>query len=113
MQNQVKVPKEIQELFFEAEACNVLAAAHMSWWVPSPKVLYYTLRRDKVTALAWRTLERLFSQRMPGWTYDMLTCTASAPLDVSVSVEHGLPKKPRAPRKPKASVTPAATPGAA
>ena len=99
MQNQVKVPKEIQELFIEAEACRELAKAHTNWLIPSPKALYYTIRSQKVLSLAWRTLERVFPQVVDGWSYNNKTGLAVAP-DAPVELK---PKKPRAPRKPKAA----------
>ena len=48
MTTQVKVPKEIQELFFEAKAFFNLAEAHKCGLIPSPKSFYYTLRAEKV-----------------------------------------------------------------
>lgn len=92
MTNQVKVPKEIQELFFEAHAFLTLADLHKRWFLPSPKAFYYAIRGEKVTALAWRTLIRTFPNiNMTHWVYDSSIGMATAPV-----VE-----KPKVPRKPK------------
>ena len=97
MQNQVKVPKEIQELFIEAEACNALAIFHTNWLIPSPKALYYTIRKAKVNNLAWRALARVFPQMDERWTYHGITGIAHGPDEPELAV----PKKPRAQRKPR------------
>lgn len=102
MVNQVKVPKEIQELFFEAAAFKQLAASHSRWVIPSPKAFYYAIRGEKVSALAWRTLMQTFPKvDMLNWNYDIALGIAAAP-----AVEK--PKAPRVPRKSKVKSEPAA-----
>lgn len=101
MANQVKVPKEIQELFFEAIAFNRLADASAKWILPSPKAFYYALRAVKVGSLAWRTLKQTFPNiDMAHWTYDATSGVAKAPV-----IEK--PKAPRVPRKAKVKAEPA------
>lgn len=95
MTNQVKVPKEIQELFFEAAAFFSLAIFHSRWLIPSPKTFYYALRGEKVDAMAWRTLHKVFPKTAEGvWHYDINSGVANEVVDDK-------PKAPRAPRKPK------------
>lgn len=95
MTNQVKVPKEIQELFFEAAAFKQLAANNSRWLIPSPKAFYWAIRGEKVSALAWRTLQQLSpTVNMSGWAYDAVTGLATAPVAET-------PKAPRVPRKAK------------
>lgn len=105
MTNQVKVPKEIQELFFEAAAYDRLVHSAARWILPSPKAFYYSLRAEKVEALAWRTLKQLAPQVASGeWRYDPA-------LGMAVRTDEPLkPKAPRVPRKAKvrAEVVPAA-----
>lgn len=102
MMNQVKVPKEIQELFFEAAAFQNLSESHAKWFLPSPKAFYYALRAEKVHALAWRTLKQITNNvDMAGWTYVASTGLATAPVAET-------PKAPRVPRKSKVKAEPAA-----
>lgn len=99
MTNQIKVPKEIQELFFESAAFYTLALGARRWLLPSPKAFYYALRAGKVDAMAWRTLKQVFPQTAVGeWKYD-----------IALGVAHRIdePVKTRAPRKPKAKAEPA------
>lgn len=106
MTNQVKVPKEIQELFYEAAAFSALSLSAMCWLIPSPKAYYYALRAEKVDALAWRTLKQLFPQTAVGeWKYDLA-------LGVAFRVDEPVltPKAPRVPRKTKIKQTPAIPP---
>lgn len=101
MTTQVKVPKEIQELFIEAAACRELAHHFASWLIPSPKALYYTIRCLKVEAIAWKTLETLFPAVKDAWVYDNKTGMAFEPATATMPVA---PKKTRKPRTPKAVV---------
>jgi len=104
MTNQVKVPKEIQELFYEAYAYKTLADQHKRWLIPSPKAFYYAIRGEKVMTLAWRTLTQTFPNiNMDHWRYDAVTGLAKAP-----AVE--TPKAPRVPRKSKVKVEAAKEP---
>lgn len=103
MTTQVKVPKEIQELFIEAEACAVLSNHFASRFIPSLKALYYTVRKLKVESLAWRALKKVFPEVGTSWIYSYQTGMAYAPTPVSSDVDKP-PKKTRKPRAAKAVV---------
>lgn len=101
MSKTVKVPKEIQELFFEAAAAVSLSIYHSKWLIPSPKAFYYSLRGEKLDALAWRTLNKLFLETGEGsWRYDINN-------GIAYKIVAETPKPPRAPRvaKPKTEPT--------
>jgi len=109
MANQVKVPKEIQEIFFEAAAFARLSINYSRWLIPSPKAFYYALKAEKVDALAWRTLKQIHKQTASGvWHYDLNTGVAHE--ITAFELVEPKPKKPRAPRKPKVEVQVPVTP---
>lgn len=98
----IKVPKEIQELFFEAAACRELAANHDAGFFPSLKAIYYAQKAEKARMFAWRALSAAHAAVSTGvWTFDPLTGVAAKREDPAA------PKKTRKPRAPKV-VQPAA-----
>lgn len=95
---QVKVPKEVMELIYEAQACESLAAHYGDSWFPSLKAVYYGAKAVKATRLAWRALRAVQPEVRQGeWTIDSVTGVATREAG-----EEEKAKKPRKPRAPKA-----------
>ena len=92
--NQIKVPKEVMELLYEADACKRLAAAHDKGWFPSLKAVMYGAKYEKATSLAYRALHQTYPSTAVGiWNINM-----SQGVIVKVEPEGA---KPKAARKPK------------
>ena len=96
----IKIPKEVMEVCYEAAAADALSREYDRWLLPTPKVLYYRAKAVKANALARRLLRTLNPAAAKGeWVLDLVDGTATR-----VDFEAPAPKKPRAPRKPKAVV---------
>jgi len=103
---QVKVPKEVMELVYEAAACRDLARHYGDSFFSFPKAVYYAAKERKAEALVWRAMCAAHPECGTGkWTVDVEA-------GVMVKEEEPKPevaKKPRKPRKPKAATTQEAT----
>ena len=99
MSQPIKVPKEIMELVYEQQACEVLATE--SGFL---RTLVYKQKVFKLEALIWRTMCKVFPQTTQGeWNIDAVTCMATE----KVSVATPLIKKTRKPRAVKPAADPA------
>ena len=71
--NQIKIPKEVMELLYEADACKRLAAAHDKGWFPSLKAVTFSAKGQKATSLAYRSLHQTHPSTAVGiWNIDMV-----------------------------------------
>jgi len=92
--NQIKVPKEVMELLYEADAYKRLAAAHDRGWFPSLKAVMYGAKSRKAGNQARRTINQMYPSTAVGiWNIDMVQ-------GVIVKVEPA-GAKPKAARKRK------------
>jgi hypothetical protein len=106
---QVKVPKEVMELSYEATACASLADFYGGSFFSFPKAVYYATKRMKAEALIWRALRAAHPEVAEGnWVLDAIAGVARLEEEPKPEVA----KKPRKPRKPKAAVEPAKQEGA-
>lgn len=104
--NQIKVPKEVMEVFYESVACKALAAHYARGFFPSLKAIYYKQKAVKADILAWRAMAAAHPAVKDGdWVIDTHTGLATKEVPPVADV----PKKVRAPRKAK--VAPAAAEG--
>jgi len=99
---QVKVPKEVMELVYEAAACRDLARHYGESFFSFPKAVYYAAKERKAEALVWRALCAAHSECGQGkWTVDVEAGLAIKEEEPKPEVA----KKPRKPRKPKGEIT--------
>jgi hypothetical protein len=105
MTTSIKVPKEVQELFWESDACRELARAHDEGILPSLKAIYYASRAGKARTLAWRALKSIHAEvSYHSWHYnELMGSIVKDELPVAV-----VPKKARKPRVAKEAAPTAA-----
>lgn len=97
MSQSIKIPKEIMELVYEQQACEILADQR-----GFIKAIYYEQRAVKLQALVWRTLTKMFPQTSKDtWTIDTITGVATKVMPV-------MPDAPKKSRKPRAAKSVAA-----
>jgi len=91
---QIKIPKDVMELLYEADACQKLAYHYAGGWLPSIKAVYYTVRARKAERLAYKMLHQVHPKTATGvWLVK---------IDAGTLVNHAQPPaKPKAPRKTK------------
>ena len=99
MTTSIKVPKEIQELFWESDACRELAKAHDEGILPSLKAIYYASKAGRARMLAWRAMRAAHAEvNHYTWHYDdLLGVITKAELPTAI-----VAKKTRKPRAAKA-----------
>lgn len=95
---QIKIPKDILELLYEADACQKLAYHYAGGFLPSGKAIFYAARAGKAERLAHKMLHQVHPKTAQGvWLVR---------LDEGVLVNHAQqPTKPKTVRKPKATPT--------
>lgn len=100
MTTSIKVPKEIQELFWESDACRELAKAHDEGILPSLKAIYYASKAGRARTLAWRAMKAAHAEvNHYTWHYDDLLGVITK---MEAPGEYKTVKKPRKPRAAKA-----------
>jgi len=71
--NQIKIPKEVMELLYEAAACKILAEAHNKGWFPSLKAVTFSAKGQKAGNLAHRAINQMYPSTAVGiWNIDMV-----------------------------------------
>lgn len=97
---QVKVPKEVMELVYEAQACEALAQHYRDSWFSFPKAIYYATKQYKARNLAMRALGMAHPAALEGdWTIDVTQGIAHKTVEPKPEVA----KKPRKKREPKST----------
>lgn len=95
---QIKLPKDIQELLYEAQACNNLAAEFSRGLLPSLKAVCYATRGARAEALAHKALRQTHPRMNKGvW---LIKLEEGIAVDTTPVVA-----KPKAPRKPRTAPT--------
>lgn len=103
---QVKVPKEVMELVYEAAACKELAAQFSGSFFSFHKAIYFATKAEKARTLSGRALAAVHPETMDGdWEIDLRRGVATKK---QVPEAEAKPKKPRKQRTPKAETKPAA-----
>lgn len=106
MAKEIKVPKEVMEVFYESEACGALAADYDRGLFPSLKAIYYATRAVKADKLAWRAMFGAHPEVMVGtWHLNIDTGLCIKEDEPVMPGEFKAVKKTRAPRKPKGVLT--------
>lgn len=99
MTTSIKVPREVQELFWESDACRELAHAHDGGIFPSLKAIYYASRAGKARTLAWRAMKSVHAEVSHyTWHYNELM---GAIVKDEPPMPPPAPKKTRKPRTAK------------
>jgi len=105
---QVKVPKEVMDVFYESAACRAISEQYLArTWFISPKAIYYRARSEKARAVGWRGLQAVHPTVKDGvWELDIFTGVATKEEPIGAAP---IPKVKK-PRKPKV-VVPTTTEG--
>ena len=92
MSQPIKVPKEVMELVYEQQACEILA--NESGFI---RALVYRQKAFKLESLIWRTMYKVFPQTATGgWIINATTGIATEKFVGNKAAEVKKPRKPRA-----------------
>lgn len=101
---QIKAPKEVQEIFFEATACRALSEDHDRGWLPSLKAIYYRQKAIKAESFAWRALKLTHPETDIGeWFYNGLAGMLVKDEETPAAAK---PKKTRKPKVVASAINP-------